>query len=254
VSGLDGAPSGPDRDHYSYAHYANRQVAEGFDALRFSGPIGQLLLDTQEALLLNALAPMAGRRVLDVGTGTGRAAIGLAKAGATVTGVDASNEMLEVARIRAKEADVRVDFAPGDAHALPFTDRTFDAAISLRVLMHTPDWRRCVTELCRISRWKVIADFPAQLSFAALESGARRLRRSLGGTTEAYRVIAEADVRQLFVEQGYTITSIHRQFVLPIALHKSINSLRITQASEGLLRNLGLLRLLGSPVTMVAER
>jgi len=102
VSGPDGAPSGPDRDHYSYAHYANRQVAEGFDALRFSGPIGQLLLDTQEALLLNALAPMAGRRVLDVGTGTGRAAIGLAKAGATVTGVDASNEMLEVARIRAK--------------------------------------------------------------------------------------------------------------------------------------------------------
>jgi ubiquinone/menaquinone biosynthesis C-methylase UbiE len=254
VSRPDGAPSGADREHYSYAHYASRQVAEGFDSLRFSGPIGRLLLETQETLLLTALAPAAGRRVLDVGTGTGRAAIGLAKAGATVTGVDASSEMLEVARARANEANVRVDFAPGDAHALPFTDRSFDAAISLRVLMHTPDWRQCVTELCRISRWKVIADFPARFSFAALESGARRLRRSLGGTTEAYRVMSEADVRQVFIEQGYTVTSIHRQFVLPIALHKSINSLRMTQTSERLLRNLGLLRLLGSPVTMVAER
>jgi 2-polyprenyl-3-methyl-5-hydroxy-6-metoxy-1,4-benzoquinol methylase len=241
-------------DHYSYSHYASRPVAEGFDTLRFSGPIGRFLLESQEALLIHALAPTAGRHILDVGTGTGRAAIGLAKAGAVVTGIDASAEMLDVARVRAQEAGVEIAFAPGDAHALPFEDRSFDASISLRVLMHAPDWRQCVAELCRVSRWRVVADFPARCSFAALESVARRVRQSLGGTTEAYRVISESDVERVFAQHGFTVKSVHRQFVLPIALHKSVNSLPATQAAEGVLNRLGLRRLLGSPVTMVAER
>jgi len=54
--------------------------------------------------------------------------------------------------------------------------------------------------------------------------------------------------------QGFTVTAVHRQFVLPIALHKSFNSLGFTRATENVLARAGVLRLLGSPVTMVAER
>ena len=70
------------RQHYSYTHYANKDVAAGFDQLRFSGPIGEYLLETQESLLVEAFKPLAaggaegaltGVHVLDVGTGTGRA-------------------------------------------------------------------------------------------------------------------------------------------------------------------------------------
>ena len=35
-------------DHYSYAVYADAAMAERFDALRFSGPIGRLIAETQE--------------------------------------------------------------------------------------------------------------------------------------------------------------------------------------------------------------
>ena len=91
---------------YSYEVYADPAMAERFDAMRFSGPIGRLIADTQEQQIAAFLAPLEGRRVLDVGTGTGRAAIALAKRGAIVTGVDASAEMLEVAahsrRLRAR--------------------------------------------------------------------------------------------------------------------------------------------------------
>ena len=83
MTAIDPSEPGDGRRHYSYAHYADRDVAEGFDALRFSGPIGRYLLESQEALLLDALTPPRGRTVLDVGTGTGRAAIGLARAGAS---------------------------------------------------------------------------------------------------------------------------------------------------------------------------
>lgn len=248
------APRPTERDHYSYAHYADQQVAEGFDALRFSGDVGRFLLESQAALLAQALAPLQGQRIVDVGTGTGRAAIGLARAGASVMGLDASAEMLGVGQRRAAEAGVSVPFAVADAHALPLRDRDVDAAVCLRVLMHAIDWRRCVAELCRVSRRRVIVDFPAALSFAAAESVVRGARKRLGHSVEAYRVIAERDVIATFAASGYRIVEVRRQFVLPIAVHKAVGRFGATRRIERGLEAIGALRLFGSPVTMVAER
>jgi SAM-dependent methyltransferase len=251
------------RQHYSYTHYANKDVAAGFDNLRFSGPVGEYLLETQEALLMagfaplgsgRADAPLAGCSLLDVGTGTGRAAIGLARAGATVVGVDASTQMLEVARERAAAAGVVVTFDTGDAHALPFPAGHFDGAVSLRVLMHTPDWSRCVGELCRVARRRVIVDFPSLSSLAAVESAARHLRRAAGRPVEAYRVMSERSMVAAFEAHGYRVVDVHRQFVLPIALHKAVGAFGLTRGVERVLAAVGLLWLAGSPVTMVAER
>lgn len=247
-----GGPAEP--RHYSYEHYASREVAEQFDALRFGGPIGQYLADVQRDILLTALAPTTGRTVLDVGTGTGRAALTLATAGAQVTGVDASREMLEVARLSAADRHLAVSFEVADAHRLPYPDQSVDAAVCLRLLMHAPDWRQCVHELCRVARWRVILDFPARASFAALESAARRRAAAAGRQTEPYRVMAEREVSAALRAGGFRILRVHRQFVLPIAFHKRIGSLALTLAVEGALASLGLRRLLGSPVTMVAER
>ena len=246
--------SEPDRGHYSYTHYADRSVAEGFDALRFSGPVGRHLAETQEALLVDALAPAPGRHVVDVGTGTGRAAIGLATRGASVLGLDASAEMLVVARERAKAAGVPVEWSLADAHHLPIGDRSTDAAVCLRVLMHAIDWRQCVAELCRVSRWRVVLDFPAQGSAAAIESTVRRTRQRLGARVEAYRVLAERDVTAALANHGFHVVTVRRQFVLPIALHKAAGMFTVTKRIEGACASLGLLRLFGTPVTMVAQR
>lgn len=250
----DAESTPPDRTHYSYTHYADRDVAEGFDALRFSGPIGELLARTQADLLAGALAPLSAKSILDVGTGTGRAALALANGGAHVIGLDASAEMVRVGARHAHDARLAVRFGLADAHALPLKDRSVDAAISLRVLMHATDWRRCLAELCRVARWRVIVDFPARASFAALESGGRRIAAAMGRRTEAYRVMGESDVRAAFVSNGYRVVDVRRQFVLPIAFHKMVASAAATTNIERGLAAVGLLRLLGSPVTMVAER
>lgn len=242
------------RTHYSYAHYADAQIAEGFHELRFGGPIGRYLLETQERLLVETLAPERGTRILDVGAGTGRAAIGLTAAGASVVGIDASIDMLRVAARRTTDAGRHVEYGVADAHQLPLADRSVDAAISLRVLMHTINWPVCVAELCRVARWRVVVDFPALGSFAALESGARRVAHALGGKTEAYRVMSERAVAAQFARHGYRVVAVRRQFVLPINAHKKIGRLAFTQRTERVLASVGLLRLLGSPVTMVAER
>lgn len=240
--------------HYSYSVYADPAMAEAFDAMRFSGPIGRLIAEAQEQVIASFLAPVAGRTVLDVGTGTGRAAIALAIRGASVTGVDASAEMLAVAARRATEAKVGVTFARGDAHALAFPDQSFDAVICLRVLMHTPDWRTSLAELCRVARDRVVFDYPALSSAAALQAVTRHVAHALGARVEAYRVFSDRAVRAAFHASGFRIVETHRQFVLPIALHKRLNSASATGRIEGALSRAGLTRRFGSPVTVVAER
>jgi SAM-dependent methyltransferase len=248
------APRPSRTDHYSYSVYADPATAEAFDTLRFGGPIGRLVAETQERVIASFLAPVSGRTVLDVGTGTGRAAIALATRGARVTGVDASAEMLVVARRRAKEAGVEIAFGPGDAHDLDCPDRSFDAVICLRVLMHTPDWRQSLAELCRVASRHVVFDYPALLSTAALQAFSRRIGSTLGMRVESYRVFSDRVVHKALAANGFRVSNVHRQFALPIALHKRVNSAAATARVEGMLARAGLTRLVGSPVTVVAER
>src|SRR5262249_570110 len=138
-------------DHYSYTTYADPATAAGFEQARFGGPIGQLLLEDQEQVLAEFLGDGGRCAIRDVGTGTGRAAIARGKRGALMTGIDASREMLAVARVRAADQSVTVEFLEGDAQALRFQDRSFASVVCLRVLMHVPDWRTCLSELCRVA-------------------------------------------------------------------------------------------------------
>jgi SAM-dependent methyltransferase len=243
-----------DPDHYSYSVYADPAMAESFEAMRFGGPIGRLLSESQERVITAFLSPIAGRRILDVGTGTGRAAIALALKGAAVTGVDASEEMLTVARRRAADAHATVTFDRGDAHRLAFGDQSFDAVVCLRVLMHTPGWRESLTELCRVARERVVFDYPALASAAAIQAVARHAAHAVGARVEAYRVFSDRSVEDVLERAGFRVVDRHRQFVLPIALHKRLGSVAATERIEGALARLGLRRLVGSPVTLVAER
>lgn len=254
---IETEPASPDAagdKHYSYSVYADPAMAERFEGMRFSGPIGRLIADTQARQILDGLAPIAGQRVLDVGTGTGRAAITLARAGAIVTGVDASREMLAVAERRAREEGVEIALAAGDVHRLEFPDRAFDAVVCLRVLMHTPDWRASLGELCRVASTRLVFDYPSLYSAAAVQAAVRRVTRLFDASVEAYRVFSPAAVEAALAGAGFRVTRQHRQFVLPIALHKRVNSEAWTTRVEGRLGRMGVVRLLGSPVTVVAER
>lgn len=243
-----------EREHYSYTFYADPANARSFDARRFSGPIGELVAEGQANVLADMLGPVQGRRILDVGTGTGRGAFLLASAGARVTGIDASEQMLAIARARAAEMHADVAFEVGDAHQVQFGDRSFDIAVSLRVLMHTPRWRQCVGELCRVADRAVVLDYPSAASTALLQAIGRRVWHALGGRTEPYRVFFDGEIRSALAAHGFRVVATHKQFVLPIALHKAVGSRGFTESAEGWLARLGILRLFGSPVTVYAER
>jgi ubiquinone/menaquinone biosynthesis C-methylase UbiE len=89
---------------------------------------------------------LRGRRVLDVGCGTGRLSLALTERGAKVWGVDTSAEMLEQARAAAGR---RVGLKRGSAEELPFKDGWFDRAV-LRLVVHLVDRGRALPELARV--------------------------------------------------------------------------------------------------------
>lgn len=68
--------------------------------------------------------------ILDVGCGTGRHAIELTKRGYTITGIDLSESQLDLAREKAKNENLIIDFQKHDARNLPFKNE-FDVAIML---------------------------------------------------------------------------------------------------------------------------
>jgi SAM-dependent methyltransferase len=90
---------------------------------------------------------LEGRRVLDVGCGTGRFSAALAER-AKVWGLDPSPEMLEVARGRVPPG---VGLRLGSAEKLPFRDGSFEAAV-LWLVVHLVDRSRAFPELCRVLR------------------------------------------------------------------------------------------------------
>jgi len=86
--------------------------------------------------------------LLDAGCGAGLALQLAAKRGATVTGLDASAALLDVARERVPGADIR----QGDLEVLPFDDDTFDSVTAFNSIQYAGDPIAAARELRRVAK------------------------------------------------------------------------------------------------------
>jgi ubiquinone/menaquinone biosynthesis C-methylase UbiE len=100
--------------------------------------------------MLALAGDVAGRRILDVGCGSGPLFAALRDRGAIMTGFDSSAGMLELARRRlGDDADLRVADL---GSPLPYPDDAFDDAIASLVLHYLEDWSAPLAELRRVLR------------------------------------------------------------------------------------------------------
>jgi 2-polyprenyl-3-methyl-5-hydroxy-6-metoxy-1,4-benzoquinol methylase len=83
-------------------------------------------------ITLKLIKPIAGKRILDVGCGSGKLAIECVKRGAEVYGIDVSKNMIEIAKKHCKKNNVKVKLIVGDA--LKELPRNFDFSIALGVI------------------------------------------------------------------------------------------------------------------------
>ncbi|HEU4539457.1 MAG TPA: methyltransferase domain-containing protein [Polyangiaceae bacterium] len=101
---------------------------------------------------LDALGPLEGLRLLDVGCGTGNVALEAARRGALVSAIDPAARLVEVTRERAEAESLRVTATVAEAAALPFADASFDALVSVFAVIFAPDAEAAAREMVRVLR------------------------------------------------------------------------------------------------------
>ena len=96
----------------------------------------------------------AAGKFLEVGSGSGRISIGIAKLNkqADLFGIDLSENMIKVAQDNAAQEGVaeQIEFSYGSATELPFADNSFDTVVCHNMLHHIPDIYRAVMEIKRV--------------------------------------------------------------------------------------------------------
>lgn len=108
----------------------------------------------QRYVVLRALEPRTGERLLDVGSGPGLLAYDMAAtvgSAGRVCGVDLSESMLTLSRRRCS-GQPWTEFQRADATHLPYPDASFDAAVSTQVYEYVEDVDAALAELFRVLR------------------------------------------------------------------------------------------------------
>lgn len=104
------------------------------------------------ARLVELAGIRAGGHVLDVAAGTGNASLPAARAGARVTALDITPQLLQIGAQRSADAGLEIEWVHGDAQRMPYADGAFDHVLSCVGVQFCPDQRAAARELGRVCR------------------------------------------------------------------------------------------------------
>lgn len=164
----------------------------------YETPLGRISDRLEKDLIFSLASVKQGEKALDAGCGTGVYSIELSKKGAVTTGTDISENMLGLARAKARKDGLKIDFVAADALALPFRDDYFDLVLSVGMLCFVKEREKALLEMRRVLKpgGRVVAGVLNKWSSWAL------LRR----------------IKGLFKETVYN----RAQFISPPALESSL--------------------------------
>lgn len=126
-----------------------KEIAKNYDNWYKNLP-GSFVDELESAAAFSLFQPASNSNVLDVGCGTGNYSIKLAKKGYNVTGVDISNDMLDIARIKADKQRLNINFVNGDLNCLEFPDNSFSAVCSMTAFEFIKNPHNAFQELFRV--------------------------------------------------------------------------------------------------------
>ncbi len=180
---------------------------------RLAGHFGRDALD---------LSPLAGLRVLDIGCGGGLVSEPMARLGATVVGVDASEKNIAVARLHAEQGDLKIDYRVAAAEDLAAAGEAFDVVLALEIIEHVADIGSFMAACARLTRpggalvFSTLNRTPQSFLFGIV--GAEYLLRWLPrGTHQWNRFVRPSELAAALRPHGINLTALEGLSYQPLS-------------------------------------
>lgn len=178
---------------------------------------------------INARAPLAGLKVLDIGCGGGILAEAMARKGAKVTGIDLSEKALKVAELHSLESGIQVSYELISAEEIAAREPgSYDVVTCMEMLEHVPDPSAIVQACATLVKpsgklfFSTINRNPKAYLFAVL--GAEYLLRLLPrGTHDYAKFITPAELSQYVRNAGMQVDALKGMTYNPITKIYSLN-------------------------------
>jgi 2-polyprenyl-6-hydroxyphenyl methylase/3-demethylubiquinone-9 3-methyltransferase len=168
------------------------------------------------------MPPLSGLRLLDIGCGGGLVSEPLARLGAAVVGVDASEKNVNIARAHAEQGDLAIDYRNTSAEDLAAAGERFDAVLALEVIEHVADIGSFVGACAQLTRpggalvFSTLNRTPQSFLFGIV--GAEYVLRWLPrGTHQWNRFVRPSELAAALRPHGLTVTALEGLTYQPLA-------------------------------------
>lgn len=178
---------------------------------------------------INNLAPLAGKKVIDIGCGGGILAESMAKRKAHVTGIDLSDKALKVADLHSLESGIEIRYEKISAEAMAEREAgSFDIVTCMEMLEHVPDPASIVKACMKLAKpggkifFSTINRNPKAYLFAVI--GAEYVLQMLPkGTHDYQKFITPAELSQDIRNAGLEVLQMKGMSYNPLTKIYSLN-------------------------------
>ena len=159
-----------------------------------------------------AMRPLEGLSILDVGCGGGLLCEPLARLGATVTGIDAAERNITIARLHAEKSGLAIDYQATTSEALAAQGKTFDMVLNMEVVEHVdnvPLYMKSCADLVKPGGLMLTATLNRTArAYALAIVGAERILRWLPvGTHDWNKFLTPDEIKTLITRNGLVVTA-----------------------------------------------
>ncbi|MFD2647502.1 bifunctional 2-polyprenyl-6-hydroxyphenol methylase/3-demethylubiquinol 3-O-methyltransferase UbiG [Devosia albogilva] len=159
----------------------------------------------------SVMRPFEGLSIVDVGCGGGLLCEPLARLGATVTGIDAAERNIAIARIHAEQSGLDIDYRATTSEALAAAGERFDMVLNMEVVEHVdnvPLYMKSCADLVKPGGLMLTATINRTLRARALAvfAAERVLRWLPVGTHDWNKFLTPEEIRTLITRNGLRVT------------------------------------------------
>ena len=158
----------------------------------------------------SAMRPFEGLKILDVGCGGGLLCEPLARLGATVTGIDAAERNITIAKLHAEQSGLDIDYRATTSEVLAAAGESYDMVLNMEVVEHVdnvPLYMKSCADLVRPGGLTLTATLNRTLrAYALAVVGAERVLRWLPvGTHDWNKFLTPDEIKALLTRNGLVV-------------------------------------------------